>query len=139
MEIIYLSYHCVLAEMSTFITPCRCGSKAVVTPGNIPAVSTGLPHRRSPCCPALHFTHLSKPAAGTTIAIHADGKSSHGPPAFLALPPSQGPSSLPVSQSTLFNNPRDQPQLLYPGAPNSSWRRIMLNVGPRLKLKMNDI
>ncbi|KAI4564768.1 hypothetical protein MJG53_015780 [Ovis ammon polii x Ovis aries] len=52
----------------------------------------------------FYFVHLSKPAAGTTIVIHADGKSSH----VTCLPgaaPSQGPSSLPVSQSTLLLTP----------------------------------
>ncbi|KAJ1068066.1 hypothetical protein K5549_007354 [Capra hircus] len=48
----------------------------------------------------FYFVHLGKPAAGTTIVIHADGKSSH----VTCIPgaaPSPGPSSLPVSQSTL--------------------------------------
>ncbi|XP_040120385.1 dynactin-associated protein [Oryx dammah] len=52
----------------------------------------------------FYFVHLGKPAAGTTIVIHADGKPSH----ITCIPgaaPSPGPSSLPVSQSTLPPTP----------------------------------
>ncbi|CAI9164802.1 unnamed protein product [Rangifer tarandus platyrhynchus] len=75
-----------------------------------------LPHRRQkesvyaflaskiPCLALVvllfYFVHLGKPEAGTTIVIHADGKSSH----VTCIPgaaPSPGPSSLPVSQSAL--------------------------------------
>ncbi|XP_039697142.1 dynactin-associated protein-like [Pteropus medius] len=48
----------------------------------------------------LYFVHFGKPTTGTTIIIHADGKSSHVAciPGFT---PSPASSSLPGSQGTL--------------------------------------
>ncbi|XP_032326439.1 dynactin-associated protein-like [Camelus ferus] len=52
----------------------------------------------------LYFVHFGKPANGTTIIIHADGKSNH----VICMPgvtPSPALSSLPGSQSTLSLSP----------------------------------
>ncbi|KAM8783372.1 uncharacterized protein V5649_013668 [Rhynchonycteris naso] len=48
----------------------------------------------------LYYVHFGKPTVGTTIIIHADGKSSH----VACIPgsvPSPAPSTLPGAQSTL--------------------------------------
>ena len=116
MEIVYLSHHCVLAETFTFHNPVQATAKPW-SPWKVfllcllaCLIATAL------VVLLFYFVHLGKPAAGTTIIIHADGKSSH----VTCIPgaaPSPGPSSLPVSQSALPPTPGTNYSSSTPGLP----------------------
>ena len=116
MEIVSLSHHCVLAETFTFHNPVQATAKpwspwkAFLLCLLACLIATAL------VVLLFYFVHLGKPAAGTTIVIHADGKSSH----VTCIPgaaPSPGPSSLPVSQSALPPTPGTNYSSSTPGLP----------------------
>lgn len=116
METIYLSYHCVLAEMSTFHNPVQAAARPWSPWKTFLLCLLACLIAAALVVLLFYFVHLGKPAAGTTIVIHADGKSSH----VTCLPgaaPSQGPSSLPVSQSTLLPTPGTNHSSSTPGLP----------------------